>query len=172
MRLSRPVHEDNRSKQTEANCYSMLRQLPGDRIPIGVTRKGKTIAEIPLVRGESQARQMRGTRPTEEVVPFSGQSEAGRAFVHDVAGAFKGHACRAEGSFFKKAADECDAVRDAARRIESREGIFRIGSPVAAGLGDFDKTCAEGERRLAGEIGDGEHFIAKGWYQQQVNLIE
>jgi len=42
------------ANKLRANCYSVLRQLQGDRIPIGVTRKGEAIAEIHPIRSESQ----------------------------------------------------------------------------------------------------------------------
>src|SRR5215475_4886482 len=71
--------------------------------------------------------------------------EAGRVFAHHVEGAFERDSCGTQHSLFKKAADECYSVWDPARRIESREGIFRIGRPIAAGLGAFDKTCAKSE---------------------------
>ena len=52
----------------------------------------------------------------------------------DGEGAFEGDACCAEGAFFEEAADERDAVRYAAWRIEFWQRVFGIGRPVAAGF--------------------------------------
>ena len=67
---------------------------------------------------------------------------------------------------FEEAADQGDAVGDAARRIEFGRRAAGVGRPVGAGFGDFHKSGAHGERRMAGEIGDGEHFIAQRRNQQ------
>lgn len=45
-----------------------------------------------------------------------------------------------------------------------------VGRPVAAGLGDADEAGAEGERGMAGEVGDGEHLVAEGRDEEEVDL--
>jgi transposase len=62
-----------------------------------------------------------------------------------------------------------DSGWDAAGRVEGGERVMRIGSPVAAGLRDFDEAGAEGERRVAGGVGDGEHLVAEGGDKEQVD---
>jgi len=88
-------------------------------------------------------------------------SEALRTIASHVERAFKRDARAAESAFFEKAADERYTVGHAARRIELRQRIFGIGRPVAARFGDFDEAGAERERGLAGEIGNGEYFVAQ-----------
>ena len=88
----------------------------------------------------------------------------------DVEGAFEGQAGAAEGAFFEEAADEGDAVGDAARWGEFCDGAAGVGCPIGAGFGDFDETGAHGERGLAGEIGDGEHFVAERGDKEQVDF--
>jgi len=63
-------------------------------------------------------------------------------------------------------------VRHAARGREFWKGIFRIGSPVRAGLGDFDEAGSKRERRMAGVIADGEHLVAQRGNEQQIHLRE
>ena len=61
-------------------------------------------------------------------------------------------------------------MRDAARRIEFGQRAVGVGRPVAAGFGDFDESGAQGERGMAGEVGDGEHFVAQRGDQQQIDF--
>ncbi len=49
-------------------------------------------------------------------------------------------------------------------------GCLRVGGPVAAGFGDFDEAGAEGERRMAGEVGDDEHLVAQRGDEEQIDL--
>ena len=106
--------------------------------------------------------------------PYKGKiqalSEAGRAFGGSGEGAFQGDAGATEGAFVKKAADERDAVGNTARRRKFWKRIVRVGGPVGASFGDFDKAGAQRERRMAGVVGDGEHFVAKGRDQEQVDV--
>ena len=90
----------------------------------------------------------------------------------DVEGFFEGEACASEGAFVEEAADEGNAVGDAARGRESGEGMRRVGGPVAAGFGDFDETGAEGERRVSGEVRNIEHFVAQGGDEQEIDIVE
>src|SRR5438046_1899661 len=57
--------------------------------------------------------------------------------------AFQGHAGPAERALIKQAADQRDAVGNAARRNEFWQGVLRVGRPIGAHLGDFDKTGAK-----------------------------
>lgn len=91
-------------------------------------------------------------------------------FVGDVEGLFEGDAGCAQHAFFKGARDERDAVGNAARRREFRQRVSGIGSPVAARLRDFDETGAQGERGMAGEIGEGEHLVAERRDEEQIDL--
>jgi hypothetical protein len=87
-------------------------------------------------------------------------------------GAFQSDSGLAEGAFFEEAADEGYAVRDAAGRRELGERICGIRRPVAAGFGDFDESGTEGKGGMAGEVRDGEHFIAERRDEQDVYLGE
>ena len=84
--------------------------------------------------------------------------------------ALEGEACVCDGAFFEEAADEGDAVGDSAGRIEFWKRVVGIGSPVAAGFGDFDEAAAEGERGVAGEVGQGEHLVAEGGDEEEIDL--
>ena len=96
--------------------------------------------------------------------------KTGRMLGDDVEGAFEGEAGAAEGAFFEEAADYGDAVGDAAGWGEFWDGAAGVRGPVGAGFGDFDETGAHGERGLAGEIGDGEHFVAEGRDEENVHF--
>jgi len=96
--------------------------------------------------------------------------EAWRVLGDYVEGAFQGEAGAAQSAFFEEAADQGYAVGDAARRGEFRDGAAGVGGPIGAGFSDFDETGAHGERGLAGEIGDGEHFVAERWDEEQVDF--
>src|SRR5216683_181295 len=102
----------------------------------------------------------------------SGESERGRALGGDGEGALESDADATEGAFFEETADEGDAVRHAARGRKFWERIFRIGSPVRAGLGDLDEAGSQSERRMAGVIADGEHLVAQRGDEQQIHLRE
>ncbi len=52
------------------------------------------------------------------------------------------------------------------------EGVGRVGGPVAAGFGDFDEAGSVGERRVADEVRNIEHFVAKGGDEQEIDLFE
>ncbi len=49
-------------------------------------------------------------------------------------------------------------------------GMRGIGRPVTPRLGDLDEAGAQGERGVAGEVGDGEHLVAQGGDKQEVDL--
>src|SRR5712664_1212075 len=100
------------------------------------------------------------------------QSEGGWALVGDGEGALEGDADAAESAFVEEAADQGDAVGDAARGRKFWERIFGIGGPVRTRFGDLDEACAQGERRVAGVVADGEHFVAERRHEQQVHLRE
>ena len=85
--------------------------------------------------------------------------------------AFEGEAGAGYGAFVEEAADEGDAVGDAAGWGEFWEGLGGVGGPVAAGLGDFDEAGAEGEGGVAGEVGDGEHLVAEGGDEEEVDFV-
>src|ERR1700722_6889574 len=78
-----------------------------------------------------------------------------------VEGALEGDADAAEHAFVEEFADERDAVGDAAWRAEFRQWVLWIGGPVAAGFVDCDESGAQGERGMAGEVGDGEHLVTQ-----------
>ena len=70
--------------------------------------------------------------------------EAGRGFFCYIEVLLEGEAGACDGAFVEEAADEGDAVRDSPGWIEFWERVVGVGSPVAAGLGDFDEAGAEG----------------------------
>ena len=84
--------------------------------------------------------------------------------------AFEGEAGAGHRAFFEEAADEGDAVGDAAGLVEGWEGFGGVWGPVAAGFGDFDESGAEGEGGVAGEVGDGEHLVAEGGDEEEIDL--
>ena len=88
----------------------------------------------------------------------------------DVEGAFESDAGAAEKTFIEELADERDAVGDSARRVEFGQGMSGIGSPVTARLCDLHEAGTEGERRVAGEVGEGQYLISQGWDEKQINL--
>src|SRR5260370_3428602 len=102
----------------------------------------------------------------------SGESERGRALGGDGEGALESDADAPEGAFLEETADQGDAVGHAARGRELWKGIFRIGSPVRAGLGDLDEASSKRERRMAGVIADGEHLVAQRGNEQHIHLRE
>src|SRR6185312_10224337 len=58
------------------------------------------------------------------------------------------------------------------RWIEFGHRMRRIRSPVTARLRYLNKSCAQCERKLAGEVSDGQHLVAERWHQQQVHVFE
>jgi len=62
-------------------------------------------------------------------------------------------------------------VRDAAGWVEGGEQVSGVGGPVAAGLGDGDEAGAEGERGMAGEVGEGEHLVAERGDEEEVGWV-
>ncbi len=60
-------------------------------------------------------------------------------------------------------------MRNATRRGELGQRVMRVGRPIAAGLGDFNESCAKGERRVAGEVADDQHLVAQGRNEEQVD---
>src|ERR1700752_4533345 len=96
--------------------------------------------------------------------------KAGGIFAGYVEVLFEGQAGAGDGAFVEEAADEGDAVGDAAGWGEFWQGLCGVGGPVAAGLGDFDEAGAEGEGGVAGEVGDGAHLVAEGRDEEQVDF--
>src|SRR5947199_10782836 len=97
--------------------------------------------------------------------------EAGWGFGGYVEVAFEGEAGAGYGPFVEDAADEGDAVRDPAGWGEFGQGLGGVGGPVGPGFGDFDEAGAEGERGVAGEVGDREDFVAEGGDEEEVGFI-
>jgi len=97
--------------------------------------------------------------------------EAGWVFAGYVEVAFEGEAGAGDCAFVEETADESDAVRDSAGWVEFSERLVWVGGPVAAGLGDFDEAGAQGERGVAGEVGDGEYLVAEGGDEEEVDFI-
>ena len=80
--------------------------------------------------------------------------------------------CDADGAdraLLEEAADEGDSVWDAAWLLEGRNRVVWIRRPVAAGF-LLHETGAQGKRRMAGEVGDGQHLVAQRGHQQEVHL--
>ena len=98
------------------------------------------------------------------------KSEAGWSLGCYIEFAFECDASLAERAFVEQAADESDAVGNATRRGELRQGMGGVGSPIAAGFRDFDEASAESERRMAGVVGDDENFVAERGDEEQVDL--
>src|SRR5882757_11099335 len=84
---------------------------------------------------------------------------------------FESEASAGDGAFVEEAADEGDAVRDAAGWVELWEGLCGVGCPVAASLGDFDEAGAEGEGGVTGEVGDGEDLVSEGGDEEEVDFV-
>src|SRR4051812_19290521 len=63
-------------------------------------------------------------------------------------------------------AQQRHTVRHPARRIELRERMCGIRSPVTARLGHVHEPRAQRERRMAREVRDGELLIAERRYEQ------
>jgi hypothetical protein len=93
-------------------------------------------------------------------------------FVHDVEGAFEGDRGAAECAFIEEAADQRYAVGYTPERREFGQRMGGIGGPVAACFRDFDKAGAQRQRRVAGEVCDGEDLAAQGGHQQHIHLAE
>src|SRR5262249_24195332 len=72
----------------------------------------------------------------------------------------------------KQSPKDCDTVRHAARRIELRQGILRIGSPVASRLRNFYEPGSQGERWMPGEVRDRELLVPQRWNDQYVDFLE
>src|SRR6266567_3839706 len=98
--------------------------------------------------------------------------EARRMVGGDGEGAFEGHAGAAESAFVEEEANQSDAVGNAAGRREFRQGMLRVGCPVRARFGDFDKASAKRERGVASVVADGEHFVAERRNEEQVDVGE
>src|ERR1035441_741066 len=82
--------------------------------------------------------------------------EPRRALGSYIKGALESQAGTGERALIEEAADEGDAVGHAAgwRKLGQRAG--GVGRPIAARLRHFDEARAEGERRMSGEVADGE----------------
>lgn len=63
----------------------------------------------------------------------------------DGEGAFQSDADAAEQSFVEEAANQSDAVRNAARRGKFGQRMLRVGRPIGARLRNFDIAGAESE---------------------------
>src|SRR5690242_1594765 len=63
-------------------------------------------------------------------------------------------------------------MRNATRRGEFWQRVLRVGRPVGARFRDFDKTSAKRERRVAGVVANGEHFVAERRDEKQVHVRE
>jgi hypothetical protein len=70
----------------------------------------------------------------------------------------------------RTAAEQRHAVRHAARRREFGQRMRRVGRPIAARFRHFHEAGAQRERRMAGEVADGQHFVAQRRHQQQIDL--
>ena len=51
-------------------------------------------------------------------------------------------------------------------------GFVRVGRPVAARLRHLHESRAQRERRMAREVGDGQHLVAQRRHEQQIHLAE
>src|SRR4051812_41747801 len=87
--------------------------------------------------------------------------KSGGSLFHHVELTFERDSYLPNQSVIKQAAQDGDAVRHAPRRVELRQRIRRIRRPIAARFGNFDKTCAQGQRWMSGEVRDRELFIAQ-----------
>src|ERR1700749_4381378 len=63
----------------------------------------------------------------------------------DCKGALQGQANSAQRAFVEQPADQRDAVRHTARRVELGQRMIRIRSPIAARLGNFNETGTDGQ---------------------------
>src|SRR5205085_10391560 len=103
--------------------------------------------------------------PTVEWISFSyppdrshSNSEAGWPLGGNIEGALQSQPGSSDGAFIEQASDQRDAVRHAAGRREFGERVRGVGSPIAARLRNFHEAGRDGERRMSGEVGDGQDF--------------
>src|ERR1017187_2722681 len=99
-----------------------------------------------------------------------GRLETRRALARHLEGAFESHTGTYQGALVEEPANQCDAVWNAARRREFRQGVGRVWRPIAARLAHMYEACVKGERRMSGEIADREHFVAQGRHQEKLHL--
>src|SRR5580692_12539254 len=99
-----------------------------------------------------------------------GRLKSGRSLGDYAESFFQCEAGLREGSFVEEATYQRYAVWDATWWRKLRDGAAWVGRPVGTRFGDFDKSCAHRERRMAGEIGDGQHFVAQRRNDQQIDL--
>src|SRR5580698_10481189 len=64
----------------------------------------------------------------------------------------------AQRSFVKQPPNQGYAVRHPPRRGELLQRPGRIGRPVTTLFRDLDEAGAQGQRRLSGKVGDGQHL--------------
>src|SRR5260221_13120301 len=91
--------------------------------------------------------------------PAEAQLETGGAVVRDREGAFERDAGGAQSSFFEEPADERDAGRYTAGRVEFGKRGFGIGCSVAAGFGNVEKSSTHLEGKIAGKILHSYEFV-------------
>src|SRR6266849_5118289 len=121
-----------------------------------------------------------GAKPRQECLGFmrilgprvNYHLESRRPFSYHVETLFQSQSCLHDRAFVKESPNERDAVWHAARRGEFRQRMSRIRSPVTACFGHLNKSGAQGERRMSGEVGDGEHLVAQRGDQKHIHLRE
>jgi len=100
------------------------------------------------------------------------QKEGG-ALVGHGKGALEGDADATEGAFFEEAADQrdCRGAPGAGEKILGEDFLGR-GAQSERASETSTKSGAESERRMAGVIADGEHFVAQGRNEEEIHLGE
>ena len=93
-----------------------------------------------------------------------------RTLRGDRESAFESDAGLEEGGFVEEPGEQGDAMGGAAWRAEFGKRVGRIGGPVAAGFGNLDEAGPESERRMAGEIGNSEHFVAETGDEEEIDF--
>src|SRR5262245_41830260 len=98
--------------------------------------------------------------------------ESGRPFRRHAEFPFERHSHAPDQPVAKQAAENRDPVRHATGWIEFRQRIRRIRGPVTSRFRDGDKSGAQRERWVSGEVRDGELFVAQRWNYQKINVSE
>src|SRR5919108_4349971 len=99
-----------------------------------------------------------------------GRLEGRRMAGSDGEGTFKRDAHAAYRAFVEETAYQCDAMRNPARGRKFGQRMLRVGGPIGARLADFHKTGAQRERRVAGIVADGEHFVPQRRDEEQIHV--
>src|SRR5436305_2045881 len=97
-------------------------------------------------------------------------SEARRSLVNYRKSSFQRDPCLTQLAFFEQTSNQSYSVRNAPRRRKLRQWVIWVRSPITPRLGNFYKSCTQGERWMTSEVGDGQHFIPQRGHEQQIDF--